>query len=203
MAIITPQNLADWLGIRDTVDDTNLAIATAAANDAVVGYCGRSFEKQTVATARTFRPTSWTRVEVDDFWDTTGLVVATDNSDNRTYTQAWVTADYVLEPPNGTKHGLPWPYEQLRAVRSLTFPFTNSIYSVRVTAKWGWSVVPEPVFNATLMKGARLFGRKDSPDGLLGGFSDLGPVRVSLREDPDLQLLLRNYVRSSNRVLIA
>jgi len=203
VAIITPQNLKDWLGINDDTDDTNIAIATAAANDAVIAHCGRSFEKATVATARIFRPTSLTRVEVDDIWDATGIIVATDNADTGTYTQAWTASDYILEPANGMKHGLPWPYEMLRAVRSLYFPGNRRTFSVRVTAKWGWSVVPEPVFNATLLKGARLFGRKNSPDGLLGGFSDLGPVRVSLREDPDLQLLLKDYTRSSNRVLIA
>jgi hypothetical protein len=203
-AIITPENLTDWLGITDTGDDTNIAIAVASANDAVVAYCGRSFEKVTTATARVFEPRSCTVVDVDDIWDTTGIAVATDGGDDGVYEQTWTASDYILEPLNARKHGLDWPYETIRACRGLTFPeYNKRRASVQVTARWGWAVIPEPVFNATLMKAARLFSRKDSPDGVLGGFSDLGPVRVSLREDPDLQLLLANYGRASTRVLIA
>lgn len=204
MAIITVDNLKSWLNITDAVDDEQLANAVAAANAAVAHYCERDFDKTEVinASARVFRPRSPYTCDVDDFWTTSGLVIAGDPSADGTYEQTWSSTYYSLEPLNGRKHGITWPYETIRAVYS--FAFAQSVRpTLRVTAAWGWAAIPDPVFEATLIKAARLFRRKDSPDGVIGGFSDMGPVRVSKYEDPDVCALLDPYVRSSKRVLVA
>ena len=41
----------------------------------------------------------------------------------------------------------------------------------------------------TLMKAAKLWKRKDTPNGV-EGFADFGVVRVSTREDPDIMALI-------------
>ena len=45
---------------------------------------------------------------------------------------------------------------------------------------------------ATLIQAARLFKRKESPEGVLGG-NDFGIVRVGTRVDPDVEMLLAPY----------
>lgn len=53
--------------------------------------------------------------------------------------------------------------------------------------------MPEEVVSATYLKAAKIFGRKDSPQGVQGGL-DLGSVRVSRFEDPEIVMLLNDYV---------
>lgn len=65
---------------------------------------------------------------------------------------------------------------------------------VQITARWGWPEVPAAVTQATFIKAARLFQRKDSPQGV-AGFGEFGPIRVSTREDPDICQLLMDYQR--------
>ncbi len=209
MAIITTDNLKDWLRIESTdeLDDTNLSVAVAAAQDAVVEYCGRSFDKvaEGAEVARSFSPRSRWAVDLDDVWSTTTFTVTSDDAGDGTFERTWAATDYVLTPLNGLRYGQAWPYTGLRAVDGVReFPYGYARPTVQVTAAWGWSSVPDPVFQATLLKAARLWRRKDSPDGLLGGYSDLGPLRVSSRDDPDVVLLLKPYVRASaTNVLIA
>jgi len=205
--IITVKNLTDWLGIADTVDDTNLAIAVAATNDSIAGYCGRVFDKTETPSIRYFRPRSPYTVDVDDFWTTAGLIVATDAGNDGVYENTWQAINYSVEPINGLKGGAPWSYETIRATRTMLFPNWFVRPSVAVTASWGWAAIPDAVFNAALIQASRIFRRKDSPEGILGsriaaGF-DAGPVRIAQRLDPDVQHLLGPYVKSSTVVGIA
>ena len=63
---------------------------------------------------------------------------------------------------------------------------------VRVTARWGWPVVPRDVSMATLLLANRLYLRKDSPEGVAGS-SEWGAVRLS-RWDPDVEALISPYI---------
>ena len=204
MAIITPQNFKDWRKITGTADDTNVAAAVAGANQAVVQYTGQTFDKTatTSATARVYVPATRYRVEVDPFWETTVLVVKADGDANGTYETTLVRdTDYVLYPLNGLRDGATWPYLELRSLGT-AFPCWGDRPSIQVTAAWGWPVIPDAVFMATLLVAGRLYGRQQSPDGVLGGgFADIGPVRVSKYEDPDAARLLDNFMET--KVLVA
>jgi hypothetical protein len=63
---------------------------------------------------------------------------------------------------------------------------------VRVTARWGWPSVPDGVAQAAALLAARLYRRKDSPEGVLGS-SEWGAVRVA-RFDPDVEGLIAPYI---------
>jgi hypothetical protein len=65
---------------------------------------------------------------------------------------------------------------------------------IKVTARWGWSAVPDPVRDATRLLATRLYLRKDAPFGNEGGFSEMGPVRI-VASDPDMTRLLRPFRR--------
>lgn len=203
MTILTSAELARHLGIPDGADDDRLAIAASAASRSIVSYCGRSFDTTTSASAsaRTYRAKSPTLCITDDFWTTTALTVKVDATDSGTYgTTLTLNTDYIVEPLNGIEDGLTVPYRKIRAT-SWQFSTRSTFPSVQVTAAWGWASVPDEVKEAARIQGARWFRRKDSPEGVLGGFQDFGAVRVSTRMDPDVAQLLK-YYRTSEASLL-
>jgi hypothetical protein len=200
VSIISTGQLAAWLGIPDSEDDVRLSFAVAATNRAIVSHCGRSFETTTSASAseREYRAKSYTICDVDDFHTTDGLVVKTGPGDG-TYPDTVSSSDYFLEPVNGRQDGLTVPY---RRIRGRSWIFTpDCAPTVQVTAPWGWAGFPAEVTQAALIKGARLFKRKDSIEGVLGGFQDFNAVRISNREDPDVVELLRYYRTAQAQLL--
>lgn len=63
---------------------------------------------------------------------------------------------------------------------------------MRITAQFGWPAVPDDISEAALIQAARLFKRKDSPEGVIGN-AEWGVVRLS-RRDPDVWNLIEQYV---------
>ncbi|HWA67155.1 MAG TPA: phage head-tail connector protein [Mycobacteriales bacterium] len=197
MPVITITQLKAHLGLTDSVDDATLTVAVNAANAAIVAYCGRSFDKTNRGeeTTRLFEVCDPYVVDVDDIWDTTNLAVKTDSGGEGVYDVTWGSADYQLEPLNGLVTGISVPFYRLRAVLGRTFPVLGGSHrpALQLTAAWGWASVPDMVTDAALIKAARLFKRKDSPEGVLGGYADTGAVRISQYEDPDVCSLLAPY----------
>lgn len=184
------------LPVEDVVDDTELNAALASASRGITKFCGRQFNKETSATARTFRPTREGLALVDDFHTTTGLVIAT--GDSGTFDTTWASADYELGPLNGIRDGEPgWPHWKIKAVDSLSFTVASRA-TLRVTAQWGWTAVPSPVHQACLILAAETLKLKDAPFGV-AGFGDFGAVRV--RDNPMARAKLIPYRR--NAVLVA
>jgi hypothetical protein len=146
-----------------------------------------------------FYPSTSVVVTTDDFWATTNLVVKTDEGDDGTYETTWAAADYQLEPLNGRENGVAVPYCRIRAVRSRWFP-DNFRPAVQVTAAWGWAAVPAAVKEATLIKAARLFHRKDSPQGV-AGFNEFGVVRLA-SNDSDIKDLLTPFRRVEQFLMV-
>lgn len=191
---VTADDLASELGIDDAEDIDTMGLSCAAASTWVTQYCGRDFQKATTATARIFDYKGCGPLEVDDFWTTSGLIIGTDDDDDGTFETTWLTSNYELGPRNGMWDGLSgFPYFHLRGT-DRTFPtFGHRTGRVQVTAKWGWTEVPAAVTKATLIHAAQLWKRKDSPEGVLGGFGDFGVVRVGTRVDPNVEALLMPY----------
>ncbi len=200
MAIITTAELAEHLGISDSEDDSTLAVAAAAASQKVVEYCDREFDKTAIisASARVFRDGC-----VDDFWETTALVVKLDYTNDGTYeTTLTLGTDFYLEPINGRLHGHAWPYTRI-CLLNRAWPVYSYRPSVQVTAAWGWTAIPAAVKQATLIEGAAIFNRKNSPAGVLNGFGDFGAIRVSRFADPDVARYLSDFRKSDPAVYVA
>jgi hypothetical protein len=201
VAIISSSDLKTHLNISDSTDDTSIGVAVNAANAAVVNWCGRTFDTTTTASAsaRVYRPKTPVLVITDDFHTTTALVVKT--GDEGTYdTTLTLNADFIVEPLNGLEDGQSVPYRRIVATSWLFETWTVHA-PVQVTAAWGWSSVPDAVKEATLIKAARIFKRRTSPEGVAGGFQDFGAIRISNREDPDVAMLLTPYRRSESALL--
>lgn len=196
MAIITVEDLRKHLSISGVQHDAALTNAVNAANSWVANWCGRDFMRveDGAETVRVFNPSDSTLTYIDDIWSTTNLVVKSDDGDDGTFETTWASTDYQLEPINQREYGAMVPYYMIRAIGDRSFPIRSVRPSLQITAAWGWSAPPGDVFEATLLKAAQLFHRKDSPQGV-AGFDQFGAVRISKAEDPQVVSLLAPYRR--------
>ena len=200
----TIDDLRDHLRISDATDDPRLLSVLTATCRSIDRYCGQVFSSDDAATARVYSPYRPDRLWTHPFHTTTGLVVETDTSDDGTFDTTWtVTTEYVAGPESGyDQAGFAVPYNRIEAVGSRRFPIDRRRARTRVTAQWGWTAVPDAVREATLIKAARVFRRRDTPEGLAGG-GEFGVVRVSSREDPDVVMLLAPFCTPSAVPVVA
>lgn len=185
--------------LEDADDDELLEKAIRAASRHIDDLANRRFYADQTATARLYYPRDWYRVDVDDLWSTTDLIVKLDDGTG-TYPTTIASGDYQLEPLNGVVSGASgWPYDRIRLIiANVGWPsYWNRRASVQVTAKWGWAAVPAPVRDACLIEAAELFRTKDAPFGIRTG--DFGAIRI--RPNPKVDELITPYKRHA--VLVA
>lgn len=174
------------LGITDAVDDDAIAAALDAVSRWIDNYCNRHF--YSVEATRYYTPTYTDHVMIDDCVSLSA--VATDADYDRTYSATWAAADWELEPVNAAADGA--PYDALHVAPDGDYNFPLRRRGARLTGVWGWPAVPGPITEAALLQGARVFKRRDTPQGVMGS-AELGYVRVSYRLDPDVQQMLDPY----------
>lgn len=181
----------DMLGKTTADDRDNLITAAIVAGASWIDRrTGRSFGADTSTSQRVFRPRGRVICDgtdeilrVDDFATETGLVVETATGIGGTWT---AVTTYETGPDNAAAYGK--SYSQIRATAGW-IPYAGK---VRVTARWGWPMVPDEIAQANALLAARLYRRKDSPQGVLGS-PEWGPMRVS-RADPDVESLIAPFV---------
>lgn len=193
---LTNLKLALGIGASDTTRDALLNKNLAAASrgiDAKCGFPARRFYLDLTATARVFTPrgravptADGELFEVDDIGSATGLIVEVGSGVTFTTVDS---ADYETQPDNAIVNGK--AVEGL--LKSAGLWGLASGNRVRVTAKWGWPAIPDEVVEATRIQAARLFKRKDSPQGVFGS-PEWGPVRVA-KLDPDVVDLISDFIR--------
>lgn len=186
--------LKNALGIKpdDTSRDEDLQDALTAASRGIDDRTGRRFYLDETATARTYNPARRVSCNVDgeeglivdDIGSTSGLVVEIGSGTSFTPVGAFET-----EPENATVQAL--AVTILRLPLGATWRPAIGI-RVRVTARWGWPAVPDQVVSATRIQAARLFKRKDSPEGVMGN-AEWGVIRVA-RIDPDVEALISHLI---------
>jgi len=191
---VTPAELKDYMSYQGSAQDARMTSVCAAVSREIEDWCHRQFNQAAAATARIYEPLDSCKVFVDDFFTTSGLVIASDDNDDGVFENTWTAADYQLRPLNGLRNGLPgWPFWEIRAVGfSKRFYYTRHA-SVQVTAQWGWSDIPAPVKEAALMLAADTFQTKDSRFGIAGSDQFGNVTRV--RDNVVAQAKLRHYAR--------
>lgn len=171
---------------KTTADDRDELIegAIRAACRLIDRRTGRRFYGDLTASARTFPVIGQSHYAageqvllVDDIATDDGLVVAA---------AAAPLTGWVGGPDNALAYGR--PITQLAATGGW-LPATGRI---TVTARWGWPAVPDEIAQAAQLLAARLYRRKDSPQGVLGS-AEWGVTRVS-RIDPDVEALIGPFV---------
>ncbi len=130
---------------------------------------------------RTFYGPYGTGIRIDDVSSATGLAV----EGGRANVYAALSTFYT-GPDNAITYMQPITNIQADPM------FFNGITGVRVTARWGWPAVPDEVALATQLLAARLYRRKDSPQGVISS-ADWGSVRVA-RVDPDVESLISHLM---------
>lgn len=183
--------------IGDDTKNSDVLSKLVSAQKKVENDTGRRFWVDAVASQRIYKPRHQELLAVDDISTSSGVIVETGTPGG-----SWSVLDPVSyefqtgDSLNSLADG--WPIEYINRVSG--FWQLSSRYlgigrpqRVRVTAIWGWPTVPESIKTATMLKAARLFRRKDSPEGIRG-FSDFGVVRVT-RYDPDYDGLINDYVK--------
>ena len=173
------------IDLADTDDDDALERAITAASRAIDRYTGTTFYP--VTEARYYDPTSPVEVWVDRFASTSGLTVQV--GVDGTYPTTVDSTDVIAWPYNAPSKGR--AYCRL-LVPSAQLPCGYLRPSVKVTAQWGFADVPDDVEEACRLKAAKLYRRKDSPEGVAGS-GEFGVVRISKFEDPDVVMLLNDF----------
>ena len=194
MAYATVGEVADWLGIQDSYDDSLLSVALASAEDAVDDYCGWRFDSTSATYTYAVASRSLLDLDALPLASSSGITLSTDDNDDGTFENTWSASWFQLEPLNGVGPNgrTGWPYTQVRPVGGYWFP--TSAYgrpTVQIVGTFGWAAVPDNVRLATIQIAGWLWSSKASPSGVL--LTEFGPV--SVRQVPQAERLLRNYRR--------
>jgi len=193
----TAADLATYMSVSAVSYADDLANAINTASRQIDGYCARRFYKDDAATARVY----WTKnnrvVLIDDAWSIS--TVKTSSNDDGVYDVTWTAGtDFTVEPLNGIADGLTGlPTWRLRWTTPV-LPLNTNLPPVQVTAKWGWSAVPEAVRQACLIMAGEVFKLREAPFGV-AGVSDFGVIRVG-KMSPQAVAMLRPY-RTGDSIL--
>jgi hypothetical protein len=177
------------LGETASTYDTQIALAIAAAGQAIDEYCHRTFAGE-AGIARYFTAISGQLCPIDDLQALTTL--ETDDSADSTYNRTWAASDYVLRPRNKA------PKTSLHTAPGGRYSFPLGQDAVKVTGDWGYGSVPDSVHQFCILYAMRLFLRKDAPFGVAGG-SEIGQSYIP-KNDPDARMLLNPHVRSDQSI---
>lgn len=168
--------------------------AINATSRAIDKLCGRRFWQDPTVQTRVYRPEDSDVAWVNDISTRTGLIIKTDSAADGTYATTWASTDYELQPLNADADGQAYAWWRVHAVDRYLFPLSGKVPPLQITAKFGWSAIPDEVEEACLLRAASIFKRKESIDGVTG-FADIGVVRISYRRDPDVVELLNPFMR--------
>lgn len=176
-----------WVYIDDTDDDTQIGVAVTSASRAIDHYCNRQFGLADTPAARYFTPETSCFTKVFDLQTTTGLVVKVDaDRDNVYETTLTIGTHFRLTPRSAAADGVPWTGLEILNGSAHHLPLHSG--SVEVTARWGWTAVPDSVVQACLFQADVLMKRRQQ--GLGQDYT-----AASRYLDRDVQQILRPFRR--------
>lgn len=190
------------LGIQDNDDDEQIEYAVEVASRALENLCGRGrkFWQDSTVVARKFYPSEACRVYVNDISTLTGLVVKVDQGDDGTFeTTLTIDTDFIVEPVNAAAEYpvQPWTSIRLLSGSLSSFPVLSSGRpSVEVTAKFGWSAVPEAVERACVLHTRTVYKAIQTQNSGLQLSVDGTVLRVPAVE-PIVRMMMEPFVRYS------
>jgi hypothetical protein len=205
----TTDELKARIGISNADDDTILENVITAVSRWIDTHTGRRFyaasetryftadeyaESAPLPTyAQSLRVTGrgGQIVYVNDLLTVTTL--KTDDDGDRTYETTWAATDYDLLPDNALLNGEPYTQVRLAPNGRYTFPLHRR--GVQIVGSFGYAATtPAMVKEACLLQSHRLWKRKDAVFGVAGA-SEMGQILVQIKADPDVQELLKRYIK--------
>jgi hypothetical protein len=192
------QSVLAEVGINNANKDAQIEAAINAASRQIDDYTGRRFWQDSTVQTREFYADDYRELvsavdQVLDISTATGLIVKIDTNDDGTFgTTLTVNTHFVLLPTNAVDDSE--PYTGIRMVDSIyNFPrYTSGRPGVQITARFGWSAVPDPVAQACLIQSVLLFKATDAAMGGLS-FGDGAFMRVRGGLNPVAQSLVERY----------
>lgn len=185
--------------IADTTDDLEIEDCVETASRDIDAYCGkgRKFWQDGTAVNRVYFPANSHCLYVDDISTTTGLVVKVDEDDDGTFeTTLSINTDFAVHPVNAAAEYPVRPWTRivlLDGALSGWQRLSSGRPYVQVTAKFGWSAIPEQVKRATLLQTKLLFKADDTTFGTFQSMD--GSSRYVPRMDPVAAARLERFVR--------
>lgn len=170
--------------ITDNNDDTDIEAAIETASRQIDGIAGkRRFWQDGTVVARTYYPSEPSRVWVDDISTLTGLIVKVDQDGDGTFeTTLTINTDFIVEPINAAAEWPVRPWESIRLLQTGALSAFSCLASgrpsVQVTAKFGWSAVPDPVERACVNQAKVVFKAIDAQNDTIAISAEGYPVRI-------------------------
>ena len=198
---VDKDDLKAYIGLTGTAQDNNIDTAIDSACRLIDSICGRKFSQDESVVVKTFTPKSSIYLDTPDISTTTGLIVKLDDNDDGTFeTTLTLNTDYIVEPTNprvikiasGTTYYEPFNKRTILDTRSSERFDPTIKNNIQITAKWGYSTVPEDIKTATLIQALRYFKRKDTPFNTYGDINT-GVSELFSRLDPDVQTILKGH----------
>lgn len=197
-------DLKAYIGLSGSGQDDNIDNAINGASRQIDAICGRHFYQDDTVQTRFYTPVNALYLDVDDISVTTGLVVKLDDNDDGTYEKTLtLNTDFFLEPVNpdivakvsSTIYYEPYTSLRILDTRSSERFDPTILKHVEITAKFGFSYIPEAIKQATLIQALRLFKRKDAPFNILGN-EQTGQIELFNKFDPDAKELIKGYIKN-------
>lgn len=194
-------DLKNMIGLSGTSQDNNIDNAINAACRQIDKIVGRVFYETETTQIKYFNPVSHFYLQVPDISKTTSLEIKLDTNDDGSYDTTLVeNTDFYLLPLNPKQIGKVSstlyyePYTEIRILDQKTDERFDPtiIKNVKITAFWGFSMVPDAIKQATLLQASRLWKRKDSPFSTYGNI-DTGEQELFQKFDPDARNLIMGY----------
>lgn len=190
---VAASELKAYIGLTLVTTDDQIAAACTAASREVDGHCRRRFYADAAASARLFYRVDNHSARIDDCIAGSITSVQFDTGTDQTWAKTLTSAEWLPLPLNGVgDSGEPWPVTKIRTAGELLIPTdtTANMPTVKVTARWGWPSVPQPVKQATLILAAEIYKLREAPFGV-AGFDQYGAVRI--RSLPQVERMLAPY----------
>lgn len=186
---VTASDLKAYLRISDTADDAQIALAVTAASRAVDRHTSRQFglvaapEARKYTARRDHTRRRWV-FEIDDLMTQVGLTITTEDG---------TVNVFALQPSNAALEAEPWTRVVVDP-DSAVKPNAEED-AVTVTARFGWTTVPDTVKQATLLQASRFFTRRNAPFGVAGSPDEGSEMRLLAKVDADVGVALGRYIR--------
>lgn len=219
MAYATAAELRAQMNKTSTADDSILATILSAAERTINRFSNRpdGFEADAAASARRYAGSGKPYQSIDECVSIT--LVEVKNSPTSTSYTTWATTDWIPirgDPEDPNYNGLPYTMIMVDPTGSQSIFYSGSfvtrggfrpttdvhrgVPTVRVTAKWGFSVaVPDDIHEACIMQAARWYKRLEGAMSDALASAELGTLLYRQRLDPDVAMILveGRYVRPS------
>ncbi len=185
-------------GTLDATYDSALDQLITAASRRIDETCS-PFRFYAASETRTFKAEF-----ADLLFIPTGLLsvttLRTDEDGDRVYERTWATTDYDLEPENAALDGK--PYTRLATTPNGLYQFPVGVpKGVQLAGSFGYATTaPALIAEACLLQSMRWWKRKDAIFGVVGS-AEMGQLVVIPKLDPDVELMLRPFMRGLGQMI--